>query len=85
MTVMVWGPKESFFAPCQSSLTTLPEATSVPVKLRISLPSAWKVMRATLLASLATALIVERLDVALARRGRADGQRRVDRSRRTAP
>ena len=36
----------------------MPEATSVPVKLRISLPSAWKVMRATLLASVATALMV---------------------------
>ena len=30
----------------------------MPVKLRISLPSAWKVMRATLVASVATALMV---------------------------
>ena len=30
----------------------------MPVKLRISSPSAWKVMRATLLASVATALMV---------------------------
>jgi hypothetical protein len=39
-------------------LDRLAEPTSVPVKLRISLPSAWKVMRATLVASVATALMV---------------------------
>ena len=56
--MIVCGPKERFFAPCHSSSTALPEPTSVPVKLRISLPSAWKVMRATLVASVATALMV---------------------------
>ena len=76
MTVIVCGPKDRLFAPCQSSLTALPEATSVPVKLRISLPSAWKVMRATLLASVATALMVSVCTYCSLVRRRADGQRR---------
>ena len=58
MAVIVCGPKARFFAPCHSSVTCLPEPTSAPVKLRISLPSAWKVIRATVLGSVATALMV---------------------------
>ena len=58
MTVIVCGPEGELLRALPLQRDVLPEATSAPVKLRILLPSAWNVIRATLLASLATALMV---------------------------